>query len=87
LRFDFLQLFVIIIENFKASIMKTSMAYRLYRLYFNSNAHNHELFGNRVHNPMNATAINRKEANIAALTRFGLIVAAAVTLITFIAVN
>ena len=33
--------------------MKTSMAYRLYRLYFNSNADNHQLFGNRVYNPIN----------------------------------
>ncbi len=35
--------------------MKTSMAYRLFRLYFNSNSDNHELFGNRVHNPLNGT--------------------------------
>jgi len=34
--------------------MKTSMAYRLFRLYFNDNADNHSLFGNRVHNPLNA---------------------------------
>jgi len=34
--------------------MKTSMAYRLFRLYFNENADNFSLFGNRVHNPMNA---------------------------------
>lgn len=33
--------------------MKTSMAYRLYRLYFNSNSNNHQLFGNRVYNPIN----------------------------------
>ena len=33
--------------------MKTSMAYRLFRLYFNSNADNYQLFGNRVYNPMN----------------------------------
>jgi hypothetical protein len=33
--------------------MKTSMAYRLYRLYFNSNADNHQLFGSRVYNPLN----------------------------------
>ena len=68
--------------------MKTSMAYRLYRLYFNSNADNHELFGNRVHNPMNAaTSLNRREGNIAALTRFGLIVAAAATTIAIVAMN
>lgn len=36
--------------------MKTSMAYRLFRLYFNSNSDNHELFGNRVHNPANSMA-------------------------------
>jgi len=68
--------------------MKTSMAYRLYRLYFNSNADNHELFGNRVHNPINATtSLNRKEANNAALMRFGLIVAATVATFAFIALN
>ncbi len=67
--------------------MKTSMAYRLYRLYFNSNADNHELFGSRVHNPMNATSLNRREATIAAFTRFGLIAAAAAAIITFIAIN
>ena len=33
--------------------MKTSMAYRMYRLYFNSNSDNYQLFGNRVHNPLN----------------------------------
>ena len=29
------------------------MAYRLFRLYFNDNADNNSLFGNRVHNPLN----------------------------------
>ncbi len=33
--------------------MKTSIAYRLFRLYFNDHSDNHELFGNRVHNPLN----------------------------------
>jgi len=33
--------------------MKTSMAYRLFRLYFNDNADNYSLFGNRVHSPLN----------------------------------
>ncbi len=33
--------------------MKTSMAYRLYRMYFNDNADNFLLFGNRVHSPLN----------------------------------
>lgn len=33
--------------------MKTSMAYRLFRLYFNSHSDNHALFGNRVHNMSN----------------------------------
>ena len=39
--------------------MKTSFAYRLFRLYFNANSDNHELFGNRVHNPLNS--VNRSE--------------------------
>ena len=43
--------------------MKTSMAYRLFRLYFNSNSDNHELFGNRVHNPLNGTSQNDFWAN------------------------
>ena len=38
--------------------MKTSMAYRLFRLYFNDNADNHTLFGNRVHSPLNADRDN-----------------------------
>lgn len=68
--------------------MKTSMAYRLYRLYFNSNADNHELFGNRVHNPMNAvTSLSNKEASIAALTRIGLLVIPAAMLIALFALS
>ena len=35
--------------------MKTSMAYRLFRLYFNSNSDNYQVFGNRVYNPINGT--------------------------------
>lgn len=34
------------------------MAYRLFRLYFNSHADNHEVFGNRVHNPLNGSLRN-----------------------------
>lgn len=48
--------------------MKTSMAYRLYRLYFNSHADNHQLFGNRVYNPMNLPQ-NKKDQVSAALLR------------------
>jgi|GEM_PF-2264236 len=63
--------------------MKTSMAYRLYRLYFNSNADNHALFGNRVHNPINGAALaNRKDANQAAVARI-ILTAAAVTGLIF----
>jgi hypothetical protein len=43
--------------------MKTSMAYRLFRLYFNSNYENHEIFGNRVHNPLNGTQTRSFWAN------------------------
>lgn len=65
--------------------MKTSMAYRLYRLYFNSNADNHALFGNRVHNPMNgAASMDRKTANQAAIARTVLTVAAIATVIAMI---
>ena len=39
--------------------MKTSMAYRLFRLYFNSNSDNYHVFGNRVHNPLNGGALQR----------------------------
>lgn len=50
--------------------MKTSMSYRLYRLYFNAHSDNHELFGNRVHNPSNAMAKNDfLSENIVALLR------------------
>ncbi len=65
--------------------MKTSMAYRMYRLYFNSNADNHKLFGNRVHNPINGTsASDKKEANVAALVRLGLIIAATVATVLIV---
>lgn len=65
--------------------MKTSMAYRLYRLYFNSNADNHALFGNRVHNPLNgAVSMDRRNANQAAIARIVLTVAAIATLIAII---
>ncbi len=47
--------------------MKTSMAYRLFRLYFNSNSDNHELFGNRVHNPLNGAQRKAFWANNAEL--------------------
>lgn len=47
--------------------MKTSMAYRLFRVYFNSNSDNHELFGNRVHNPLNGSYRKEFWANNAEL--------------------
>ena len=52
--------------------MKTSMAYRLFRLYFNSNSDNHQVFGNRVYNPLNGQARN-KDQHLAALIRVFLI--------------
>ena len=55
--------------------MKTSMAYRLYRLYFNSNSHNHQLFGNRVYSPLNAQASVKKDQLIAGLVRVLMILA------------
>ncbi len=65
--------------------MKTSMAYRLYRLYFNSNADNHTLFGNRVHNPINGTlTASRKAANQAAITRAALALGAVASLFLLI---
>ena len=36
--------------------MKTSMGYRLFRLYFNDHSNDFELFGSRVHNPKNPEA-------------------------------
>ena len=66
--------------------MKTSMAYRLYRLYFNSNADNHELFGNRVHNPLNENNTNTNTIS-AALMRFGLILVSLGGIAALIAMN
>jgi len=63
--------------------MKTSMAYRLYRLYFNSNSDNHQLFGNRVYNPLNVQSEQRKDEISASLLR-ALLIAAAVGVIAFI---
>jgi len=54
--------------------MKTSLAYRLYRLYFNSNADNHQLFGNRVYSPLNGQS-DRKDDFSAALIRALMILA------------
>lgn len=45
--------------------MKTSMAYRLYRLYFNSNADNYQLFGNRVYNPLNGQNLSSDQFSAA----------------------
>lgn len=53
-------------------IMKTSMAYRLFRVYFNSNANNFQLFGNRVYNPLNGT-IDQKSQHLGAIIRATLI--------------
>lgn len=64
--------------------MKTSMAYRLYRLYFNSNADNHQLFGNRVHNPINeenGVISTQAQASVVRLVLIG----AAIAAIAFIA--
>ena len=55
--------------------MKTSMAYRLFRLYFNSNADNHQLFGNRVYNPLNGSN-SSKDAFWASLGRVLIVLAA-----------
>lgn len=49
--------------------MKTSMAYRLFRLYFNSHSGNFRLFGNRVHNPMNGTTTMGMSHGTAAIVR------------------
>jgi len=54
--------------------MKTSMAYRLFRLYFNDNADNYSLFGNRVHSPLNADQVAPQTS--AAVIRTVLIVGA-----------
>jgi hypothetical protein len=66
--------------------MKTSMAYRMFRLYFNSHSDNHEVFGNRVHNPSNTTTKNDVlSENIVAILRglaviiFGLALIAAIS--------
>lgn len=64
--------------------MKTSMAYRLYRLYFNSNADNHQLFGNRVHNPING-ALDTNGQLKPALIRGALIVAVLASLVAIVA--
>jgi len=66
--------------------MKTSMAYRLYRLYFNSNADNHELFGNRVHNPLNKSNLDQNQTS-AAVTRMGLILISVLGILALIALN
>ena len=61
--------------------MKTSMAYRLFRLYFNNNSDNHELFGNRVHSPINESKVNQVNQTEGAWVRtamIGLIMAAMV---------
>lgn len=52
--------------------MKTSMAYRLFRVYFNSNANNFHLFGSRVYNPLNGTA-DQKSQTRGAIIRITLI--------------
>ena len=64
--------------------MKTSMAYRLFRLYFNSNSDNYQLFGSRVNNPMNGTA-DEKSLNQGTFVRLLLILVTAVALATVIA--
>ncbi len=53
--------------------MKTSMAYRLFRLYFNSNSENYDLFGSRVHNPVNGKAEKNKDQFIASMIRILLV--------------
>lgn len=52
--------------------MKTSMAYRTFRAYFNDHADNFETFGSRVHNPSNGKA-NKEGTVSAALVRTFLI--------------
>lgn len=65
--------------------MKTSMAYRLFRLYFNSNSDNHELFGNRVHNPSNNVAKREMLSdNIIAILRGVAVIAFGLALIASI---
>lgn len=55
--------------------MKTSINYRNYRSFFNSNANNHSLFGNRVHNPINSSSSRGLKANhVAALIRGAIVV-------------
>ena len=56
--------------------MKTSMAYRLFRLYFNSHADDYALFGSRVNNPMNGKAEQGNQQVTAAWVRFALAAAA-----------
>ncbi len=66
--------------------MKTSMAYRLFRLYFNANSDNHELFGNRVHSPLNELEVAQQKAAEAAWVRTGMIalIMAALVLISIL---
>ena len=52
--------------------MKTSMAYRTFRSFFNANSENFDLFGNRVHNPNNGR-MKADDAFSAALIRTFLI--------------
>lgn len=66
--------------------MKTSIGYRMFRLYFNTHSDNHEVFGNRVHNPSNTTSSNDfLSENIVAILRglaviiFGLALIAAIS--------
>lgn len=61
--------------------MKTSIAYRKFRLYYNANQDNHELFGSRVFNPVNASIVQKSESEQGSLVRLSIIGGALVSIV------